>query len=608
MSFAGRALRVNLDTATTSTFEIPALIRELYLGGRGLNSGLFYHLVPPDTPARSPDNPLLITPGLLGGTPAYATGGFVATTRSPITGGLIHSWAEGDWGGALKRAGYDLIWIVGQATAWLYLVVDNQQAELYPANHLNGLDTIEITNRLMAEHGDDYRVLTLGPAGEHILPYSSLVSEGRYLAEPAGGTGAVMAHKRLKAVVVRGTRMVKPARPKEFLAAFNPINERLDHDPLATVMRTYGSTYYIDLAYKEGGLTGRNGQDADVPQIKNLAAEKFAQFAPRNPHGCPRCPMPCYSDYVGATFTPRPELESIAGFGARCGIKSTAVIIEAHRRCLLYGLDPNATANAIAFLMECYQRELTHQYPLKWGDEQGVLDAIDALAAKNGVGGLLSLGVGEMSEVFYHSDRFAPIANWLVQTPLDPRAAQGWALHLATSSIGGDARSAMPWYEWLHNPPTWLQSEAGQPDPHQVEGKAERLIWHERFIAGLDTAGLCRRLALLAYQVAPKELATILSADLGKTISPQELGKLGERIITVERLLALQWGHADTMPERWVAEPLTKGPAANQLPDLNTMLARYYTIHMWDADGVPTAARLHELSIPEPDTRPWNQP
>ena len=606
MSFSGRALRVNLDTVTTSVFEIPAPLRELYLGGRGLNSGLFYHLVPPDTPARSPDNPLLITPGVLAGTPSYATGGFVVTTRSPVTGGLIHSWAVGDLGAALKRAGYDLIWIVGQATAWLYLVIDNQHAELYPAHDLLGLTTVGTNERLMAEHGAEYRVLTLGPAGELSLPYASLVSEGRYMAEPAGGTGAVMAHKRLRALAIRGTRMVKPAKPKDFLAAFTPVSERIEHDPLATIMRTYGSTYYIDLAQQVGGLTGRNGQDASVAAPDAVLAEAFAQHAPQQPHGCPRCPMPCYADYVGSTLIPRPELEAVGGFGVRCGLTTPGAIIEANRRCFLYGLDPNATAQTIALLMECYQRELTHQYPVRWGDEQMVLECIDAIAGKSGVGGILSLGVAEMSEVYHQSDRFAPVVRRLDMTPLDPRAAQGWALHLATSPIGGDARLAMPWYEWLHTPPPWLQSDDHQHDPQLVEGKAERLVWHERFAAGLDAAGLCRRLGLMGYQVAPKELAAMLSADLGKSISAHDIARLGERIITVERLLALQWYHEeDTLPERWLAVALESGPAAHMLPELETLLVRYYAVHMWDEYGVPTTARLNELSIPEPSTRPW---
>ncbi|MBA3470049.1 MAG: aldehyde:ferredoxin oxidoreductase [Herpetosiphonaceae bacterium] len=603
MAFTGRALRINLDTATTTTFEIPALIRELYLGGRGLTSGLFYHLVPPDTPARSPDNPLLIAPGLLAGTPAYATGGFVVTTRSPLTGRLAHSWAVGDWGGALKRAGYDVLWIVGQATAWLYLVIDNGQAELYPANHLNGLDTIASTEHLLAEHGADFRVLTLGVAGEKVLPYASMVAEGRYMAEP-GGTGAVMAHKKLKAIVVRGTRMVKPAQPAPFQKALKPITERISTDRLAHDIRTYGSSYYLDQVGAAGGLTGHNGQDTEMPLP--LSRDIFAAFAPLVDHGCPRCPLPCYHDYIleDGTSLVRPEVEALAGFGARCGLKSVEAIIEANQRCLRYGLDPTATANAIAFLMECRQKEMTRQYDLTWGDEAAVLAAIDAIATKEGIGGVLSLGVAEMSEIFYGSQQFAPTVNGLAMTPLDPRSAQGWALHLASSTIGGDARAAMPWYEWLEILPQWLQSPQSHA-PATVEGKADHLIWHERFVAGLDAAGMCRRLGSLAYQVTPKELAGLLSADLGQVITPAELAKLGERIVTVERLLAQQWYHTDGLPARWASQALESGSAAGQLPDLAALIQRYYARHVWDADGTPTAARLAELSIPDPASRPW---
>lgn len=605
MAYAGRALRINLDTATTDTFEIPAAISERYLGGRGFNSALLYHMVHPDTPARSQDNPILLTPGVLAGTPSFATGGFVVTTRSSLTGGLVHSWAVGDWGAALKRAGYDLIWIVGQAAAWLYLAIDNDEVELYPADQLNGLDTIDIMRRLQATHGDDARVLTLGPAGERILPYASLVAEGRYMAEPAGA-GVVMAHKRLKAIVVRGTRMIKPADPKAFMLALKPISERLERDPLAEAMRQFGSSYYVDQALKAGALTGRNGQDPAPAHPAPFARAAWQQRARQEPHGCPRCPMPCYSDYiVDDAPVPRPEVEAIAGFGARCGLESADAILSANDRCLRYGLDPSATANAIAFLMECHQRGMTKQYPLRWGDEQGVLEAIDAIAGKTGVGGLLSLGAAEMSSIFFESEQFAPAANGMPLSPLDPRAAQGWALHLATAATGGDARLAMPWYEWLPELPAWLSGDNKRHDPPLVEGKAARLVWHERFAAGLDAAGMCRRMGLLAYQIAPAELAELLAADLGRPISPAELARVGERIVTVERLLAIQWGHQTALPARWSAEPLAAGPAAGALPELPAMLEQYYARHGWSEEGLPPPARLADLGIPEPDARTW---
>lgn len=600
MTLIGRALRVNLDTVSTSVFDIPAPMRELYLGGRGLTTGLMYHFVPPDTGVRSPNNPVLIAPGVLAGTPSFATGGFVVTSRSPLTGNLIHSWAVGDWGAALKRAGFDALWITGQASAWLYLVINNGQAEFYPADQLNGLDTRQINEQLQREHGADARVLTLGTAGEKILPLAALVAEGRYMAEPAG-TGAVMAHKRLKAVVVRGTRMIKPADSKAVVAIQKQISERTKQEPLAHHLRQRGSRAYLPQIHKHGGISRHNGQESWNPDA--LEPYLFDSIA-KNDHGCPRCPMPCYHDEA-ASNRAMPEIESVIGFGARCGMTSPDALIEAHDRCVRYGLDPTATAQAIAFLIECRQRELTRQYQIEWGDEATILATIDAIASKDGIGGLLSLGVAEMSDVFYGSATFAPAVNKLAMSPIDPRAAHGWALHVATNPIGGDARGAMPWYEWLESIPTWLKSTESHA-PNVVEGKAERLIWHERFVALLDSLGLCRRLGTLGYQVSLKEVTDLLSADLGKPITPLEIAKLGERIITVERLLALQWHHRDALPPRWLNEPLSQ-PTSAQSPilDLDILLAKYYARHGWDADGIPTAQRLTELGIPDPDSRPW---
>ena len=154
----------------------------------------------------------------------------------------------------------------------------------------------------------------------------------------------------LMSIVVRGTRMVKPAQPAPFLAALKPITERVERDPLATEIKTYGSSYYVDLADAAGGLTGRNGQDS--APLGPLLRDGFADYGPVVEHGCPRCPLPCYHDYdlpdQPNQLIPRPEIESIAGFGARCGLTSIDAIVEASARCLRYGLDPTATANAIA--------------------------------------------------------------------------------------------------------------------------------------------------------------------------------------------------------------------------------------------------------------------
>jgi aldehyde:ferredoxin oxidoreductase len=154
----------------------------------------------------------------------------------------------------------------------------------------------------------------------------------------------------------------------------------------------------------------------------------------------------------------------------------------------------------------------------------------------------------------------------------------------------------MVYEELLAEPPPWLPDEPSHPQA--IKGKATRLIWHERFAAALDAAGLCRRLALLAYQVMPAELTELLSAALGRTISGGELARLGERIITTERLVACNADAApDALPARWSDSALSEGRAAGHLPALDEMLPEYYRRHGWSEAGDPTPERLAELGI-----------
>jgi aldehyde:ferredoxin oxidoreductase len=273
-------------------------------------------------------------------------------------------------------------------------------------------------------------------------------------------------------------------------------------------------------------------------------------------------------------------------------------LIVANDLCLRLGLDVAATSAALAFMMECQQERLSSAGTLPWGDDDAMLAAIERLGQRQEKRDVLSLGVGEMQEIFFGSAAFAPQVKGLAMPALDPRALHEVALTFATAPIGGDYRYAMVYEEMLSDPPGWLPDEPSHPQA--IKGKAPRLIWHERFAAALDAAGLCRRLALLAYQITPVELTELLSAALGRTFTAGELARIGERIVTVERLFARRYGTSavpDTLPARWRETPLRDGRAAGHLPALDDMLGEYYRRHGWDDQGDPTPERLAELGI-----------
>jgi len=593
-----RALRVSLDTSQSLSEELPTNVEQQYLGGRGAATWMLANQLPPAASALAPANLLIFSAGPLSGMGIPATGGFVVSTRSPLTGLIAHSWAQGRWGGALRRAGYDMVVLQGQSANWCLLQIDGARVQLLPADDLLGLDTVATARVLGERLGSEYSVLCIGPAGEAGVAYSSIVADGSFMAEPAG-TGAIMANKRIKAIAVRGDTSIAPADTRRAEAVSASIARRIATSELANGIRQFGSLFYSEHANEWGALTGRNSQDGRLPQLQSFSREALAQRGKRDPRGCEGCPLPCHTSYIKRTGEPvaYPELEALSGFGGQCGISNLDSLIFANDQCLRLGLDVVATCAALGFMMECQQEGLNRSGTLPWGDDDAVLAAIARLGQKQEKRDVLSLGVGEMKEIFWGSETFAPQVKGLAMPGIDPRAMHEIALALATAPIGGDYRYAMVYEELLAEPPPWLPDEPSHPQA--IKGKATRLIWHERFAAALDAAGLCRRLALLAYQVTPTELTELLTAALGRAISGGDLARLGERIVTTERLVACRADAApDGLPIRWSESALSEGRAAGHLPALDDMLPEYYRRHGWTEAGDPTPERLTELGIP----------
>ncbi|MDW8145744.1 MAG: aldehyde ferredoxin oxidoreductase C-terminal domain-containing protein [Roseiflexaceae bacterium] len=408
-----------------------------------------------------------------------------------------------------------------------------------------------------------------------------------------------MARKRVKAIAVRGTQPCPVADRQRLEQALASITRRIAASDVAAGFRQYGSLYYAQRAEELGALSARNGQDHSIPHASAISRTALAQRGRREPRGCEGCPLACYSAYIRKNGEPvaYPDLEALAGFGWQCGLTTPDAIILVNDLCLRLGLDVSETSAALAFVMECRERGLIHTGNLTWGDLEAVVSAIRRLGQRQEKRDILSLGVGEMREVYYGSSAFAPQARQLAFPGLDPRALPEIALANATAPIGGDYRYAMIYEPFLVEPPVWLPADPHNPPSSVVP----RLIWHERFAAAVDAAGLCRRLALLAYQIAPAELNELLATTLGRAFTSVDVARIGERIVTLERLLALQYGAGrDALPHRWTEEPLEDGPAAGKLPRLNEMLAEYYRRHGWDEQGRPSEARLAELEIAPP--------
>ncbi|MBN2056935.1 hypothetical protein JW905_18560 [bacterium] len=225
-SYTGDLLRINLTTGEVARDDTSRYL-PAGIGGRGMAARIAWEEITPAMTAFAPETPLLILTGPLTGTMAPFSG------RTTVCGlsaqGYPHEWYTrssfgGHWGPALKHAGFDGLIITGRAPSPTYLLIDDGHVTIGNADPLWGKGIYETQRLLIERHGRDHRVFAIGPAGENLVRIAVAATETES-ASGQGGFGAVMGSKRLKAIVVHGTRKLPVAMPEEFMAFCRAVRE-----------------------------------------------------------------------------------------------------------------------------------------------------------------------------------------------------------------------------------------------------------------------------------------------------------------------------------------------------------------------------------------------
>jgi len=137
-------------------------------------------------------------------------------------------------------------------------------------------------------------------------------------------------------------------------------------------------------------------------------------------------------------------------------------------------------------------------------------------------------------------------------------------------------------------------------DPNGIKGKGKVVAYCEDLRALDDSLTLCKFITQgpLGY---PEHIASLFHSVTGLAWSAEELRMAGERIVQMERLFNLREGLTskdDTLPERFLSEPVTDGPAKGRVVRLAPMLEEYYLARGWDKQtGEPMPERLKDLGL-----------
>jgi len=611
--FMGKILRVNLSAGELSTEAIDQEWARKYLGGAGLATRYLYDEMPAGADPLGSDNPLIFMTGLLTGTASASASRYSVVSKSPQTGIWGQANSGGSFGPALKRSGYDGVIFEGISPRPVYLKIVAGQAELCDADHLWGKTVPETEDAIQDGSDHKFTIASIGPAGENLVRYAAIMNN-KHRAAGRCGLGAVMGSKRLKAIACSGKDPVRIAHEDQFREAARRQIGFLDESMLKVVFDTFGTNMIADMVNVRGGYPTRNWQESVFEDIEAVNAEGIADSVFIEGVACFACPVTCgrrteirEGKWQGNTGE-GPEYETTNTFGAMCGISDINAITMANYLCNQYGLDTISTGSTIAFSMECFERgiltrEHTHGLEIKFGDADLIVELVEKIACREGIGNLLAEGSRNMAQKLgQDSQHFAMHVKGLELPAYDPRAAKICGLGFVSANRGGDHITSYVEAPTFIDVPLLVIEDSTIKDPFIADPAEARVIVDlENALTALDAIGCCK---FMGMGLTAKDMVDLVAFATGWDFTIEEYIACGERNYNLARAFCIREGidrQMDILPERLMQDPLPSGPAENMLIErdiLEEMKDAYYQFRGWDiSNGLPKPEKLVELGL-----------
>jgi aldehyde:ferredoxin oxidoreductase len=603
--YMGQILRVNLTKHKFAVEPLEKDFAEKFIGGRGFGAKILFDEVPKGTDPLGPNNKLIFTIGPLTGTKAQSASRWIAQFKSPLTNAYCRSVGGGFFGAELKFAGYDAIIVEGASEKPVYLWIHDDKVEFKDASKVWGMTTMAARDFIREETDEEARMVLIGPAGERLVKISAIVTDETRTAARGGG-GAVMGSKKLKAVVVKGSKRPAIYDEKAFDEAVKEQIESFRKNPAFEGFRSLGTNGIVYLFYTMGNFPTYNFKQLPFEGAHRFTPEVLASYVVKH-DGCYGCMIRCWKKfkitngpYAGIAWD-FPEYETHWSYGGVLGNCNIEAISYANMLSDLYGLDTISTGVAIAFATELYEKGIiskseTDGLELRWGDPDVLVELVKRIALRIGIGTLLGEGVKRAAEVIGRgAEKYAIHVKGLELPAYDPRSVKAHGLSFATSPVGANHCIGWNKFEILGVP--------RKVDPFAVEGKGEITKYVQDETAAIETAVFCTfplSNNMITLELYSKLLHSATGIETFK--DPRYLWLVGERIFNLERAFIARDGFdvsQDSMPERILKEPVPREPSKGQIFELDVLLKDYYKVRGWNERGIPTKEKLVELDLPE---------
>jgi aldehyde:ferredoxin oxidoreductase len=573
--FYGRLLRIDLGSRSYTAEVIPDEVFRQYLGGKGLGSYLLLENVRPGTDPLSTDNKLIFTTGAATDTFMVGSSRYGVYSRSPLTGFYAESYSGGRVAPVMRRTGYDAMIIEGVSDAPVFLEISDRGVTFHDASSLWGQDTY-VTEDTVLERVPQAgaQALVIGPAGENLVRFAC-IENNRWRSAGRTGMGAVMGSKKLKAVVFHGSAKAEIADPELLKSVVKTIRDRGKDNPGVTNYQRYGTTVMVEIMNGARAFPNRYWNRGTDPNWESLSGDTLLEQFQVKPRACTNCFLTCgkhvtipAGDYAGLEIE-GPEYETIFAFGGLCSINRLDRVAYLNDLCDRLGMDTISTGNLIGLLMEGVERGLISA-PVKYGDMEATVELVKQIAARTGLGEVLSLGIKEAAKRL-GLEELAVHVKGLEPPGYDPRVLKGMGLAYATSSRGA-----------CHLRATFYKPElAGIIDASTTEGKAALFVDYENRLTIFSTQILC---VFFRDLILWDDLVELNQACTGLDLTKDDLWEVANRIIDLTRKFNLQEGltrEDDSLPPRLFKEKINEDSDGITPEELNRMVEDYYRIRGW---------------------------
>jgi len=610
----GTIINIDLTDQRIENREFTKQMALDHLGGFGYNIHFLYTNLEEGTDALEPENIMIVSLGLLTGSAAPSSSRVHINALSPLSGLIGSSSVGGFLGAKLRSLGITALIIRGAAATPVFLVIDEVGVRFEDALDLWALDTRKTDAAIKTLVGDEKaEILTIGTAGENRVRYACIMAGIDHSAGHTG-MGAVMGSKLLKAISVSSKTRSEKTPPEAMPAVREYVKSIRDSVSRYRDYSQLGSSGDI-LELNEMGLLGtRNYRSMQLDGAQRIDGRNLKSYVVRN-ITCPRCIVHCkaevelkegkYKGFRGG----RPEYETVIDLGALCGLTDPEALMYLSNLCNILGVDTISTGSVIAFAMDLYDRKILSQeqidgIDLTWGNAEAMEQIMYRIAGRVGIGDVLADGVFRAARrIGAGAEKYAYHVKGVELYGSDPRGMMGTALSYAVSMRGGDFTSVYPVPEFRYTEER-AEKEFGTRqavDRMATEGKGALVRYCLIVSSIIDSLGICKVPALTIAGNYDLEKETRLARALtGLDLTKERLLYIGERIVNMEKLFNLRFGATsdlDTLPEKFLNEPIGEGPSTGAKVNLEPMVQDFYKIMGWDGQGVPLPETLAALNL-----------